>query len=214
VLKTAAAAAGRADERADERAYRLTGRREHWLTARQVMACFAPVRERLAAGIAAVGGAGSFDSVVLTGGLGWFPLASVAVSEITGVEATVTGPDETVRGALLLARREVSEQPPAGLEPASLPVNRISAGLLEEGRLRLPWNEPLAGPSEGVPPLDGEDLVLMISGRYRSVRLPGLRPGEYLIGVRAGWSGAGVLVVRAAAGDAVHVVALAAAAAR
>jgi hypothetical protein len=175
------------------------------------MHCFAPARERLVAGIAAVRGAGSPDTVVLTGGLRWFPLASLAVREITGMDAVVCGPDETVRGALLFARREVNTESPAGRETVSLPVNRVSAGLLEERQLELPWNETLLGPADGMPPLVTEDLVLMISERYRTVRLPGLVSGAYRIGVRAGWSGAGVLVARSAGRGTVHVVSLASA---
>lgn len=195
----------------DDRAYRLAGQQEHRLTARQVMECFAPVTERLAAGIAAVSGAGSPDAVVLTGGLGWFPLAALTVKEMTGLEAAVTGPDEAVRGALLFARGQVSAAPPDGLGTVSLPVNRVRAGLLEEQGITLPWDEPFARLPGDMPPLDQEELTLMISGQYRTVRLPGLVPGPHRIGVRAGWSGTAVLVVRPAAGNTAHVVSLAAA---
>jgi hypothetical protein len=195
-------------DREDDQAYRLTGHRDHPLTVRQMMDCFAPVRERLEAGLAAASGGGAPGTVVLTGGLGWFPLANLTVRKLTGIAPTVTGLNESVRGALLMASREVIAEPPAGRATVSLPMNRIQAGLLEEAALELPWDRPFAEPPGGTLPLDSEELVLMISGQYRTVRLPGLVPGPYRIGVRAGWSVPGVLVVRPAADGAVQVVSL------
>jgi hypothetical protein len=204
VFKNAAAS----PDHGDDRAYRLAGRREHRFTARQMMDCFAPTRDRLGTGISAVLGAGSPDTVVLTGGLGWFPLASQVVRDMVDLDPVVADPGTAVRGALLFARREVSVEIPAGLGEVSLPMNRVRDGFLEEEGLELPWAEPFASPPAGMPPLHGEELVLMISGQYRTVRLPGLVPGPYRIGVRPGWSGSGVLVVRPAVGDSAHIVSL------
>jgi hypothetical protein len=126
----------------------------------------------------------------------------------------VTGPGEAVRGALQFARGEMSVGLPSALGTVSVPVNRVRGGLLEEESLELPWTEPFASLPEAMPPLDGEELVLSISGQYRAVRLPGPVPGPYRIGVRPGWSGSGVLVVRPAVGGPARVVSLAAAGAR
>lgn len=208
VFKNAAAS----PDHEDDRAYRLTGQREHRLTARQMMDCFAPVREALGACVTAAAGAGWSGTVVLTGGLGWFPLAGLTVSEAARTAAAdivVTRPDEAVRGALLFARREVSAEPPAGPGAVSLPMHRVSAGLLVQESLDLPWHEPFARPPEGTLSLDREELVLMIAGQYRTFRLPGLVPGRYRIGVRAGWSDPGVLIVRAETGDIAHIISLA-----
>jgi hypothetical protein len=192
----------------DDRAYRLAGRREHRITARQMMDCFAPVRERMAAAVTAAIDVGPPGTVVLTGGLGWFPLARFLLRDMTGLEAMVTGPDEAVRGALGLARGEASVAQPAGLGVVSLPMHRVEAGLLGEKSLEIPWTEAFAGPPDEMISLDQEELVLMINGEYRTFRLPGLIPGSYQIGVRPGWSGSGVLVVRSAAGDVTHIVSL------
>jgi len=208
VFKRAAAS----PDHGDDRAYRLAGRREHRLTARQMTACFAPVMERLRAGVSAVLGAGSPGIVVLTGGLAWFPLAGQVIRDMLAREPVIAGTGESVRGALLFARGEVSQELPAGLGAVSLPVNRVHGGFLREESLELPWTEPFASPPGGIPPLDGEELVLRVAGQYRTFRLPGLVPGPHLIGVRPGWSGPGVLVVRPAAGGSVHVVSLDAAA--
>jgi hypothetical protein len=204
VFKRAAAS----PDHGDDRAYRLAGRREHRLTARQMTACFAPVLDRLRAGVSAVLGAGPPGTVVLTGGLAWFPLAGQAIRDMLAQEPVIAGTGESVRGALLFARAEMSQDLPAGLGPVSLPVHRVHDGFLREESLELPWTEPFAGPPGKMPPLDREELILRVGGQYRTFRLPGLVPGPHLIGVRPGWSGPGVLVVRPAAGGSAHVVSL------
>jgi hypothetical protein len=196
-------------DHADDRAYKLEGRPAPVrLTARQLMACFAPARERLAAGVSAALGAGPPDTVVLAGGLAWFPLAVLAVRDLVEPDPVVGDASDAARGALLFARGEMSPALPAGLETVSLPMNRVRGGSLEQESLKLSWTEPFASPPEGMPPLDREELVLEVSGRYRTVRLPGLVPGPHRIGLRPGWSGPGVLVVRPASGGRAHVVSL------
>ncbi len=65
----------------------------------------------------------------------------------------------------------------------------------------LSWSEPFADFPGGPLTLDGEELALSVDGDQKTARLRGLVPGPYLIGARPSWPGAGVLVVRPAAGS-------------
>jgi hypothetical protein len=183
----------------EARAYTFDGQDGSWdLSAGQLIDCFAPTRQRLRAGIAEVLGATgtSADVAVLAGGLGWFPLVSVTVAEAARVTPFAAGLDAAARGALLFARDEMALAPPAALARVAVPSHRIRDGLLEEVSLVLPWTEPFAAMSEGPLMISGQDLLLEINGRQRTVALPWPVQGPCKIGVRSGWSGAFALVAR------------------
>jgi hypothetical protein len=200
------------EEALDNWVYRID---EISLTARQVIGWFGPTLQRLHAALTAVLGAARPDRVVLTGGLGWLPLALRGIAESTGAEAEVLKPDAPAHGALLFARGEARLAQPAGCEPVSLPMHRIRDGLLEGVSVTLPWTEPFATiPGGALTVDDREELDLTVAGQARVARLRGLAPGRYRIGLRPAWPGPGVLVVRPVTGDSVHVVPLAAVVAR
>ena len=79
----------------------------------QAVDCFAPTGERVRTGAAHVLGAGPADVAVLTGGLGWFPLASLVLAEAAGVTPVAEEPDASARGALLFGCGTVRLAPPA-----------------------------------------------------------------------------------------------------
>ena len=150
------------------------------------------------------------DNVILTGGLGWLPLAARAVGTAAGAEPLVVDPSAAARGALLLARGDAVLVPPAERRPVAVPFSRVRDGLLEEVDVLLPWTEPFAEFPGGPLMLDGEELAVLVAGHAKVARLRGLLPGPHLIGVRPAWPGPGVLVVRPATGGGpVHVVPLA-----
>lgn len=171
----------------------------------QAIDCFAPTGERVRAGAAHVLGGGPADVAVLTGGLGWFPLASLVLAEAAGVAPVAEEPGAAARGALLFACGRVRLAPQADLAPVALPAHRVRNGRLEEVTVPLPWADPFARPLDGPLVLDEPELMVDIDGQRMTVPLPGLTPGPCLVGVRSGWSGSGALVVRPAsgAGDAV-----------
>jgi hypothetical protein len=173
----------------------------------QVVDGFAPTGERVRAGVAHVLGGARADVLVLTGGLGWFPLASLVLAEAMGKVPVVEPPDAAARGALLFARGTVCLAPPAELPPVALPAHRVRHGLLDEVTVPLPWTEPFARPADGPLVLDEPELTVDIGDQRTTVPLPGLLPGPCLVGVRPGWSGSGALVVRPASGSGDAVVA-------
>lgn len=184
------------------RAYSLTGADGTFeLTAGQAMDCFAPAAERIRAGAEAVGGTGTTDggsptAAVLVGGLGWFPLAAVALADAVGRDPVVLGPDAVARGALLIAAGSFSAAP-RGLPTVSLPMHQVRDGLLEQADIRLPWEAQFAS-ADGEPlTLAGPEITLDIGGRRTELEVPGLTAGEYRVGVRPSWSGSAVIVLRA-----------------
>ena len=173
----------------------------------QVADCFAPTGERVRAGTERVLGGAPADIAVLTGGLGWFPLASLILAETAGVTPVTAEPAAAARGALLFARGAMRLVPSADLAPVTLPAHRVRHGRLEEITVPVPWAEPFARPADGPLVLDEPELTVDIDGQRMTVPLPGLVPGPCVVGVRSGWSGSGALVVRAACGSGDAVVA-------
>ena len=166
------------------------------LPAGQLLDCFAPTEQRIRAGAAGVLGGGPPVAVVLTGGFGWFPLAAPVLAEAAGASVDVEGPEAVARGALLFARGSMRMAPPPALVQVALPVHRVSAGMLAEASLELPWTEPFASPADGPLILGGPELTVDIAGRRATIGLPGLAPGPCRVGVRPGWSGCCALIVR------------------
>jgi len=173
----------------------------------QVADCFAPTGERVLAGAERVLGGAPADIAVLTGGLGWFPLASLVLAETAGITPVTEEPAAAARGALLFARGTMRLVPSADLAPVTLPAHRVRHGRLEEVTVPLPWAEPFARPADGPLVLDEPELTVDIDGQRMTVPLPGLAPGPCVVGVRSGWSGSGALVVRPAGGPGDAVVA-------
>jgi hypothetical protein len=171
------------------------------LTAGRLIEAFTLTLERLDAAVAAVRGRIAPDYVVLTGGLSWLPLTGVAASVAAGAEPLLAGPHAAARGALLLAQGKAALAPPAERRPVAVPFNWIRDGLLEEVSVPLSWSEPFATFPGGPLTLDGEELALSVARDPKTARLRGLVPGPHLIGARPSWPGAGVLVVRPAAGS-------------
>jgi hypothetical protein len=167
------------------------------LLAGQVLDCFAPTEQRIRAGAAQVLGADPPLAVVLTGGFGWFPLAAQALAEVAGATVVIVeGPAAAARGTLLFGRGSMRMAPPPALAQVALPVHQVSAGVLTEASLELPWTEAFASPADGPLMLDGPELTVDIAGRRATIGLPGLAPGPCRVGVRPGWSGSCALVVR------------------
>jgi hypothetical protein len=196
------------------RAYLLTGADGTYeLSAGQAADCFAPMADRIRAGVASVLGTPDIAApvvAVLTGGLAWFPEAARTVADATRVAPVVLGPEAAAHGALLIAAQEASLAP-HGLPSVAMPMHQIRDGLLEEVSLPIPWTVPFAPPGDDSLTLDSPELKLDVGGRLMVARLPGLVPGRYRIGVRPTWRGSGLLVVRpdqAAAGSDVHVISL------
>lgn len=193
----------------DARAYRFTGGEgECELSAGQVMDCFRPVAERIAAAIATVLGTVKPAIAALAGGLTWFPLIQQAITDSAGVPVLNLGPHAAVHGALLIGRGDV-QLAEASLPPITLPMHQVRNGLLEDVNTPLPWSWSFASGS----PVDMEASVLSleIAGQLRMARFPDLIPGPHRIGVRPAWSGDGLLVVRPNESDAdpaVHVLPL------
>jgi len=179
----------------------------HLLTG-EVIDCFAPTRERIQAGVAHALAGRTADVVVLTGGLGWLPLAQAVLAEAAGAGPVVEETGAAARGALLFAQGTVHLAWPGPLAPAAMPAHRLRNGELEEVSVVLPWTEPFASPDGGPVQLEEPELTVDVAGRRRTVPLPGLVPGPCLVGVRPGWSGSAALVVRPADGGAPIVAAL------
>jgi hypothetical protein len=213
----------------DTPVYRITGADgDIAITARMVIDSFAPAQERLQAAVAAVRGDVRPGHVVLTGGLGWLPLAALGAANAANAASTastsglgsagpgttvpkpvVLGPDAAARGALLFARGEARLAPPTGREPVAVPVHRIRNGLLEGDSVTLPWTEPFAAFPGGALTVDSEELQVTVAGRPHTARLRDVVPGPHRIGLRPAWPGSGVLVVRPATGEgAPHIVPL------
>lgn len=184
----------------ESRAYEFTGPREtRKLLAGQVIDCFAPTRQRIHDGAADVLSGRPVDIAILTGGLGWFPLASAGLAEAAGVDPEIEEPDAAARGGLLFARDTVRLAPPPALAQVTLPMHRIENGLLEEVSLALPWTEPFASLADELV-LDDPVLTVDIGGKPATVQLPQLISGPCRIGVRRGWTGSSALVVRPTSG--------------
>lgn len=187
--------------------YRFTGPDgDSRLLTGEVVDCFAPTRKRIRAGAAYALAAGPADVAVLTGGLGWLPLAQVVLAEAVGIEPVVEAPDAAARGALLFALGTVRPSPPMALAQVTMPAHRIRNGELEEVGIALPWTEPFARPADGPLVIEEPELAVDIAGQRTTVSLPGFVPGPYLVGVRSGWSGSAALVVRPAVGSGAPVV--------
>jgi len=170
----------------------------HELLAGPLIDCFAPTEQRLRTAAAQVLQGGAAEVAVLTGGLGWFPLAATAIADVTG-----TGPDPVVlrsgaaaQGALLFARGTVRLARPASLATVTMPVNRMAGGQLVQDDLALPWTEPFARPADEALHISEQVVIVDIAGRRVTANVPGLMPGPCRVGVRAGWTGRSVLVVR------------------
>jgi hypothetical protein len=166
--------------------------------------CFTSVRQRLAEDIIAVTAGRSPDVGLLTGGgVGWFPLATVVMSQAVGIVPKPAPPTAAARGALRFALGEMST-PTAALAAhaprVTLAVHRIHAGLLETAVVTLQWTDPFTEFPGGPLHLEGDELVLTVDDRPVAVLLRGLSAGPYRIGIRRGWSGAATLVVRLADG--------------
>ena len=146
------------------------------------------------------------DVLVLTGGLGWFPLASLVLAEATGKVPVVEPPDAAAAEPCCSPAGRCAwlrgPTPAGGTARA-----RIRHGLLDEVTVPLPWTEPFARPADGPLVLDEPELTVDIGDQRMTVPLPGLPPGPCLVGVRPGWSGSGALVVRPASGSGDAVVA-------
>lgn len=193
----------------DTRVYRISGPDGLVdLGARDVIASFGPTLDRLRSVIGAVTPVGLPGGVVLTGGLGWLPLAARAVTDLTGTPPVMAHVDAAARGALLFARGEARLTSPV-CQPVTAPAHGIRNGRLEEVSVTLPWTAPFGTPPDGPLMIDRDELELTVGGQSWSARLPGLVPGPHRIGVRPTWPGSGVLVVRPVTGDTVHVVPLA-----
>lgn len=187
------------------RVYALTGACTNYeLTAGQATECFAPTADRIKAGVAAVlPGAGQDSSslsltTVLTGGLAWFPLAAVTLTDLTGSAPLILRPEAAARGALLVADGQAGLGG-CGLPPVTVPVHEIRDGLLAETSVPLPWTASFAGEAGEGEPLhvaDGE-LILDVGVSRVTVPLPGLAAGPYRAAARPSWAGGGVLVLRA-----------------
>ena len=145
------------------------------------------------------------DVAILTGGLGWFPLASVAIAEATGLAPEIEEPGAAARGGLLFAHDTVRLAPPPALAQVTLPMHRIENGQLEEVSLALPWTEPFASLADELV-LDDPVLTVDIGGQPATVQLPQLISGPCRIGVRRGWTGSSALVLRPASGAGAPVV--------
>jgi hypothetical protein len=203
-------AAASAEEFGDTRVYLISatiGQIE--LAAGQVIDGFAPTLRQLRSAIEAVIRTGSPDHVALTGGLGWLPLAARAIADAVGAAPVAAGLGAAARGALLFAHGEARLLPPTGRQEITVPAHRILNGLLEGFSVTLPWTEPFAPLPGGAMAIDKDELEVTIAGKPRLVRLDGMAPGTYRIGVRDAWPGPGVLVVRPIAGENAHVVSLA-----
>jgi hypothetical protein len=192
----------------DARAYSLPGSGEGYdLTAGQLIDGFASTAERLRHAISAVLGGMRPTVAVLTGGLAWFPLAAQAVAGGAGIQPEILDPQAAAYGALLLARGTM-RLPSISLPPVSIPLHRVSNGLLQEARLALPWTSSFAAAGDEQVFFDSPNVLLDIAGQLSAVHLPGLAPGRYRIGVRSAGSGQGLLVLRSdrqAANPAVHI---------
>lgn len=198
------------EELQDARVYRISGAGADLdLTARQLIDSFAPTAERIRDCVRAVTSARAPDVVVLTGGLGWLPLAARAIAGVAEATPMVTGVDAAARGALLFARSEALLAPPAACPAVTLPTHRIRDGLLEEVGVTLTWTEPFADLPGGALMIERSELELTVAGQPRVARLSGLAPGPHRVGVRPSWPGPGVLVVRPVTGDGAHIVPLA-----
>jgi hypothetical protein len=180
----------------DARAYTLGS--FHELTAGQVIDCFEPAARRLRECATAVLSGHKPRVTVLTGGLAWLPLAAGLLRDMTGTDPVILGADAAARGALLLAG-----EPDIGLahkqHPVSLPMNQVRDGMLAEASQPLPWTWSFPPGGESFQ-IEEPLLTLDISGQRVTLPVPGLASGRYRIGVRPGWSGDGVLVVRASPG--------------
>jgi hypothetical protein len=179
----------------DARAYTLGG--FHELTAGQVIDCFGPTAQRVRECAGSVLAGEKPLVAVLTGGLAWLPLAARVLREVAGTEPVILGPDAAARGALLLATGPPGEPEDLGLPPVSLPVNEVRDGLLAEASLPLPWTGSFAPEGDGSLVITEQSLTLDIGGRRVTLPVPGLVAGSYRIGARPGWSGTGLLVLRA-----------------
>jgi hypothetical protein len=199
----------------DTRAYSIAGTDGAGIFAAELLACFAAIRSALTTGIAAVTRGRRPDVTVLTGGFGWFPPVAHTVAGATGT-ATAAGDAHgplikpataAAEGALLFASGQVGQGPLPPLT-ATMPVHRVSGGLLETADLPLEWTSPFADVAGGPLHLEGDDLMLTINGSPTTVPLPGIKPGPHLIGIRRGWTGAAALVVRPVADGTPQVAAL------
>ena len=177
------------------RAYRVGDR---VLTAGAVIDAFGPVEARLRTAIAAVMGDRTPDRVLLTGPLAALPLFGLI---LPGCAETV-GADSVLRGAREIAAGRVEVRTP-DRPSVTLPVHRISGGLLETDTVQLdPAAEPYArlGTRPFVMRL-GSGLEVDVDGRSREITPAGLEPGRYQVGLRPAHAGAGTLVLRAEVGD-------------
>ncbi|MGH3902578.1 MAG: hypothetical protein ACRDTA_30835 [Pseudonocardiaceae bacterium] len=141
-----------------------------WITAAEVIGCFAPVAEGIAATIAALGERhralfAEIRTLALAGGFGAFPLARDAALQALGTrrrppEVSALDPDAIARGALAVSDGLV-EVADRQIYAMSLPVHRLVAGRLVGDRVSL------VGAGEAAPreiTRNGEPFVVEVVG--------------------------------------------------
>jgi hypothetical protein len=179
----------------DTWAYRVDGAAARWeIMAGLLIDSFADVAQQLRASIGAVLAGATPDVALLTGGFGWFPLASQVVAEVAQIAPEILGPHAVAHGALLIARGAFQLRP-ADRAEVSLPARQVRDGLLEDLRLPLPLTYSLAPGDEPVI-LDSGEVTVDIGGRPRAIPVPGLAPGPCRVGLRPAGPGRALLVIR------------------
>ncbi|WP_242888237.1 hypothetical protein [Actinomadura litoris] len=154
----------------------------------------------------ALAGSAPPRAIAVSGKFGVFPLVSrVLMDELAPPEPPmVLGPAAAVRGALRIAAGGMAV---AGPERPSvvLPLHRLRHGLLEVREVPLDPSAEFAV-QDGYAvlvevPAEGPKLfAVKVDGRDVPVRLPGLAPGRYRVGLRPSHACPGVLVLAPAAG--------------
>jgi hypothetical protein len=177
----------------DVPAYIFTGQGGPTVFAAELISSFAPIRDGLAECLTAVSGGRSPDRTVLTGGLGWFPLAGLTMAETTGAASTIAPPHAAAHGALLFALGQARQAARAPLA-ITVPVHRIIGGRLEAADIPLDPASAFTDFPDGPPHLEGDDLMLNINGSPEMAPLPGLVPGPHRVGLRRGWAGSALVV--------------------
>jgi hypothetical protein len=173
------------------------------VTAAELIHRFAPVTERLSAGISQVMAGATPTAVVVTGAFGGFPLFEQTIRDLTGVQPQILGGYGAVEGALLIAAGAAQATRP-DVPEVTVTVHRVNNGMLESHRIPLnPGSAPFAL-FRGIPLLvrvETAELHLEVNGLPRQVRSPALSPSEYRVGLRPCRSGTGVLVFEPELGD-------------
>jgi hypothetical protein len=180
----------------DTPAYRVDGPSAGWdIPAGLLIDSFADVARQLQAAISAVLAGTAPDAALLTGGFGWFPLASQVVTEAAGNMPELLGPHAAALGAHLIARGAV--QLAAAQRPeVSCAARQVRNGRLVDLRLPLSPTHSLTRLGEEATVLDSGGVTLVIAGQLRAIPVPELAPGPCRIGLRAAGPGRAILVIR------------------